>query len=59
MLIEKERRKKTLDLNNIEIELGLATIIRYSNKRTLSEKAIISSDIKYLRYRKPYLDNIY
>ena len=57
MLIEEERREKTLNLNNIEIGLELTIIIRYSNKRTSSKKA--SSDIKYIRYRKPYLDNIY
>ena len=58
MLIEEERRKKTLN-SNIEIRLGLAIIIRHLNKRIPSEKAIISSDIKYIRYEKPYLDNIY
>ena len=43
MLLKKERREKTLDINTINIEL-IATI-RYSSKRILSEKIILNYDV--------------
>ena len=58
ILLKKERCKKTL---NTMREIGLIIIIRYSNKRILSEKAILNYEyeVKYSRYRKPYKDEIY
>ena len=56
ILLEKERRKKTLDIDTVNIEL-IATI-RYSNKRTSSGKAILNYDVQCSHYKKPHNNNV-
>lgn len=56
MLLEKERREKTININTMRVRLII--IIRYPSKRTSSEKAI-DNNIIYPRYKKSYEVNIY
>ena len=56
ILLEEERREKTLDINTVGV--GLIAIIRYSSKRTSSEKTIDNNMI-YSRYEKGYEADIY
>ena len=58
MLLEEERRKKSIKLNILRDYV----IIRFSKKRTLSRKILklnLRLELEYLRYKKNYKEKIY